>query len=359
MNTKLASRILLLLLLFGLDCYQVRAQNIQSELFKVSRDTIRINIEGRLSQALLVNDKYYCFYEVRDPMSTQPIKKFYIIEKNGKKVKEIKVPKDILKDTYPSLRYWKGEIIANTEFYPGSYYLELTKGEFMKSAEIITVPIFEDENYKVTAKCNGEFGSTIYFEDKTTKITYSNYSGCPFLVNKLEDKYFVNASSVPNDYILEIKVPVKVELKDKDVSANKSPLLPSKSIFERSSFDFNFFIPTSFVANGALYHIYNSSHNEFKLDEKKERIVITKDTVKIGIISNGKFKPVYTFKERFDIGFQQQLSPNYQICTFHTEQRMQIGFKKDNPPYKEAKYGVIEIKNNEIRIHYFFSKKGV
>jgi hypothetical protein len=42
--------------------------------------------------------------------------------------------------------------------------------------------------------------------------------------------------------------------------------------------------------------------------------------------------------------------------SFHTEERLQIGLKKDIPAYTEAKYGVIEIEVNEIRIHYFISK---
>jgi|GEM_PF-1944542 len=363
MNTKLASSIPLFFLLLVFDCHRVRAQNIQSELFEVSRDTIRVNIEGTLSGALLINNKYYCFYEIHDPMSTRPIKKFYIIEKNGKLEKEIEVPQGILMDTYPSLKYWKGQIIVNTEFYKGSYYLDEAKGAFVKSSEIITVPIFEDENYKVTAKCNGEFGSTIFFEDKLTNITYSTFSGCPFLVNKLENKYFVNASNFPGISILEINSPIKeqpIEEKPKteDILTEKIHPFNTETIFEESGFGLNFFIPTSFVANKVLYHIYNSYHDNFKLDEKKDRTVVTKDTVKIGTISNGKFKTAYVFKDKFDIGLQQQLSPGYQICTFHTEQHIQVGLKKDNPPYKEAKYGFIEIKNNEIKVHYFFSKRG-
>ena len=134
------------------------------------------------------------------------------------------------------------------------------------------------------------------------------------------------------------------------------PALVTRAIFSNNSLDSHFYIPTSFVTNGVLYHIYNSYHNEFGF-EQKERVVITKDSVKIGIINNGLFKPVYTLKDKFDIDLQQQLSPGYQICTFHTEERIQIGFKKDRPPYREAKYGLIEIMGNQIKIHYFISKK--
>jgi hypothetical protein len=320
----------------------VKQQTGSSEFFKVSRDTVYVNIDGRLSRGLLIHNKYYCLYEVRDPMSTCSNKKFYIFKKNGKIVREIKVPEAIHVDTYPKLYYLQDRLIVNTEFYKSTYYLDEDKGQFVKSPVVIEVPLFEDERYQVTSKCHGEFGSTIYFKNKSTRVTDSAYSGCPVLVNKLGDKYFVNTFGTVTDDIIEINNPGAITI---------------KTIFSRDRFVSHFFIPTSFVAKGNLYHIYNSHQDEFRLDEKQERVVISKDTAKIGTITDSKFIPVYTFKDRFDIGLQQQLSPNYQICTFHTEQRLQIGFKKDIPPYRESKYGFLEIMGNEIRIHYFFSKK--
>lgn len=331
----------------------LKKQQDSSELFKISRDTIRVTIEGKLSRALLIHDKYYAFYEVRNPMSSLSFKTFYIIGKNGKIEKEIKVPQGIYNDTYYNLYYWHGRLIVNTEFYKNTYYLDADKGEFVKSREVIKVPLFEDEDYLISSECHGEFGSTIYFKNKSAGITDSAFSGCPSVVNKLGDKYFVSTSDMLDHDIIEIKNSMKVDVATK----NTVPVLTTRTIFRNEGFDTRFYIPTSFVTKGILYHIYNSYHSEFGLDEKKARVVITKDSVKIGIINEGKFKPVYTLKDKFDIELQQQLSPDYQICTFHTEQRIQIGFKKDMPPYKEAKYGFIEIMGNEIKIHYFISKK--
>jgi hypothetical protein len=340
------------------NCYHsLNPKTDSPEIFKVSRDTIQENIEGKLSKALLIHDKYYAFYEVRDPMSTQAIKKFYIIEKSGKNKKEIKVPQGILEDTYPKLNYWHGRIIVNTEFHKCTYYLDEDKGEFVKNPEIIKVPLFEDETCAVTSDCHGEFGSTIYFKNKSTGTTDSAFSGCPFVVNKLGDKYFVNTDGMPDGDIIEIHDPIKVEATTKNIPLNMASRLTTRTVFTNDNFNSHFYIPTSFVTKGILYHIYNFRHIEFRLDEKKERVIITKDSVKIGIINNGVFKPVYTFKDKFDIELQQHLSSDYQICTFHTENRIQIGFKKDIPPYREAKYGFIEIKGNEIKIHYFISKK--
>jgi hypothetical protein len=310
------------------------SQTVSPEVFKMSRDTIKIDIEGRLSRALLVHDEYYAFYEVRDPMSNRPIKKFYIIEKNGKIEREIKVPEEINREFYYRLYYWRGRIIVNTEFRKGTYYLDQDKSEFIKEPEITKVPLFEDENYQVTAECHGEFGSKIYFKKKSGD-TSSMDSGCPSLVNKLGGKYFVNM--------------------DGDIAEINPMSLTVRTIFGNNNFNSRFYIPTSFVAQGVLYHIYNSYHNEFSLDNKEK--VVTNDSVKIGTINDGEFKPVYRLKDKLDIQLEQHLLPDYQICTFHTEERTEVGFKKDIPPYKEAKYGLIEIMGNEIRIHYFISKK--
>lgn len=311
------------------------SQAVSPETFKVSRDTIRENIAGRLSRALVVNDKYYAFYEVRDPMSNLPIKKFYIIKKNGKIEKEIKVSERINREFNYQLCYWKGRIIVNIR--KSTFYLDRDKNEFIRDPEITTVPLFEDENYQVTAECHGEFGSKIYFKKKSGD-TSSIDLGCPWLVNKLEGKYFVN---VDGD-IVEIDNPAG---------------LTRRTIFSNNSFNSHFYIPTSFVAKGVLYHIFNSCHFEFSLDNNKEKLSITNDSVKIGTIKNGEFKPVYKLKDKCNIQLQQQLSPDYQICTFHTEERTEkVGFKKDIPSYKEAKYGLIEIMGDVIKIHYFMSK---
>jgi len=333
-------------------------QKTQAETFKITRDTIHVNIDGRLSRALLIHGKYYCFYEVRDPWSSLPIKKFYIISKSGKIEKEVIVPEGINQEYYYKLYFWLGRILVNTEFNKNTYYLNEEKGEFLKSGETITVPLFEDENYRVTSSCHGEFGSKIYFKNKHATGTYSVESGCPALVNKIGDKYFINTSNMPDNDIMEIYAPVteKVDQASSDILPDTVPGLANRIIFTNNMFNSQFYIATSFVSRGILYLIYNSFHNEFGLDGK-EKVIVTKDSVKIGIIKRREFKPLYTFKDKFNTEFQQQLSPGYQICTFHTEQHTQVGFKKDSPPYREAKYGVVEITGNEIKMHYFFSNK--
>jgi len=157
MITKTACLMLMISIMFGIvvkrhnpqiakrnsDYNSINPKQVSREIFKVSRDTIRVNIDGKLDNALLIHDKYYAFYEVRDPMSTLPIKKFYIIKKNGKIEKEIKVPEGIHNDYYSKLYYWHDRIMVNTESYDdniNTYYLDEDKGEFVKSPEFIKIP---------------------------------------------------------------------------------------------------------------------------------------------------------------------------------------------------------------------------
>lgn len=53
---------------------------------------------------------------------------------------------------------------------------------------------FEDNTYKVTKTCSGEWGGTIRFTDKNTGIEYSCESTCPVSVTVLNGEYIVTSS---------------------------------------------------------------------------------------------------------------------------------------------------------------------
>lgn len=53
---------------------------------------------------------------------------------------------------------------------------------------------FEDEKYKVTRTCSGEWGGSIWFKNKQGGITRSCEATCPVCVNKLNGKYYVTAT---------------------------------------------------------------------------------------------------------------------------------------------------------------------
>lgn len=53
---------------------------------------------------------------------------------------------------------------------------------------------FEDDTYKVTKTCSGEWGGTVRFTDKKTNIEYSCKSTCPVSVIKRDGEYIVTSS---------------------------------------------------------------------------------------------------------------------------------------------------------------------
>lgn len=61
----------------------------------------------------------------------------------------------------------------------------------------------------------------------------------------------------------------------------------------------DFYIPTSFVVNNKLVHIYSDNKATY-----------------IAEIKNGKVKPIYTFDFRFYPQFNQQLDNGKQVLTF-------------------------------------------
>ncbi|MFK8058640.1 MAG: hypothetical protein AB8B78_00955 [Polaribacter sp.] len=53
---------------------------------------------------------------------------------------------------------------------------------------------FEDENYIISGTCRGEWGGSVWFENKKTGKIYSCQSACPKSVNKIENNYIITNS---------------------------------------------------------------------------------------------------------------------------------------------------------------------
>lgn len=56
------------------------------------------------------------------------------------------------------------------------------------------IPIYEDEEFKVSSCCRGEFGGAVFFYDKKSKRTYSCPSTCLQGIQKINDSYFITSS---------------------------------------------------------------------------------------------------------------------------------------------------------------------
>jgi len=298
--------------------------NGQDKMFKVVKDTTFINIKGQLSSSLLYNDKYYSFFEEENPISTKPTKKFYVLSRKGNIEREINVPAEIEREFYYNIHLRNDSIIVTTDFYKSTLLLDIKKYEWIKikSKEKF---IYEDSNYFVSTTDSGEWGSTLYFEDKRTKRLYECMSINPIVVNLIDNKYFITCylkHMFGQTWIIEIDDPLKMSF----VTSRREPYHESKSsIGQEVIFDsVNYYIPTSFVYNNELFHLYKANKRVF-----------------VGQLQNNKMINISDLKDDLSLSLQQ-FSDKRQFLIFHT--------------MKNNVYGYMEIIENKILIHYLIKK---
>ncbi|NBA88311.1 hypothetical protein GVN16_21240 [Emticicia sp. CRIBPO] len=301
-------------------------------------ENIEINIPGRPGPWLKHNGKLYCFFSTdNDRYSSVPTHHFYILDEKGKIESRIVVPEKL--QTFYYDLYMRNDTIFTTEYYDqNTFYLE--KDKWIETKKGIDL-FYEDNNYNVYSLDFGEWGGTIWFEDKKTRKQYE-YSITSPIINRLENAYFITSGSkilkIDNPQKMELsKLPYdykKVVLEKKDFrNPNHHSLKGAEIIYDHKGDnpdDLNprFPIMTSFISNNRLFHIYKDSIS-----------------TKIGKIENRNLTPVYNFK--FDIqpfqwhyDWRNQIQNNsYQTFQFFATD------KKD--------YGILEVDKNDITITTF------
>jgi len=322
--------------MFGLNSSYGQIKN-----FKVTKDTTKVNIEGTIYKALLINNKYYAFFET---MAGKPTRRFYILSIKGTIEKEIKLPEEINRAYYFKFQYIHDSLIVTTEGDDDRIYIDLKKSKFTKientkrkkqSPLMEAVDrdldkmkyqgdfLFEDENYYVIENCEGEFGSSIYFKNKKTNITYEASTPCPIVLNKVDNQYYITSSesNALNVFssISVIADPLKLKVNDRIIRSAST--VGVKQVLDTSGC----YISSSFAYKDTLYHIFSN--------EK---------TTKIGVVKNKQLSPVFDFKEKLEIQLQQHFFDGHQLSVFNTE--------------KNNTFGFLEIKGNQIKMHYFINK---
>ena len=101
--------------------------------------------------------------------------------------------------------------------------LDSLKKELLDQMDSI---IFEDSIYIVRNTCHGEWGGSIWFNNKNTDIEYSCSATCPITVNKMDGNYIVSTTlahgngftkiiQIPNPDLMEVfKLPESKELNE-------------------------------------------------------------------------------------------------------------------------------------------------
>ncbi|NDV69889.1 hypothetical protein [Dysgonomonas sp. 25] len=170
------------------------------------------------------------------------------------------------------------------------YYYTGTKFE-RYNKKIKQKPFFEDKQYLVETLCNGEWGGEAWFTDKRTKKKYACEATCPFIINKINNTYYLTTSLLhltAFTAILEINDPSSLPLyqKRRNISEHPDRLPISPDSPNRTVIDsVGFMTMTSFVYNEELYHIgskvdylspnYTEATNLYKVT-KNELVLIEK-----------------------------------------------------------------------------------
>jgi hypothetical protein len=237
-------------------------------------------------------------FETRRKNTTGSFKKMIVFNRKGKFIEDVFIPSEIQEMPYYDL------IVDNDSLYAKETQFEkinLLLGEYVADFKLTTTKdfaIFKDDNYNIYSTCNGEFGGTIYFQNKQTKRSYEAASTCPTVVNKIGKEYYVtnNMGYMGFPSVLKITDPEKLG------KSNLNFKIQHGSTFNKGIEVLNdttsISIATSFVADKKLLTLYSDEQGTY-----------------IGEIENKKMKPVYKFEFKFSADFNQQLDNGKQILT--------------------------------------------
>lgn len=277
----------------------IKTSNVSSD-FIIKRDTFDFSINGDLRKATYFNDKYYCMFQTNRENTSQSFKKMIVLNKNGRFIEDVFVPEEIQNMNYYDIRIENDSLflqraqLDEENFVLGKYVADFhrTKTRAFKT--------YEDEQYNVYSTCRGEWGGTVFFQDKKTNELYEGSSTCPIVVNKIGNEYFVTnymGHMIGFASVYKISNPRKLKKSDWDFKRRFGS--ENMKGIEKLLDTTNFYISTSFVTKDKLRHIYNDDNGTYIAD-----------------IENGKIKPIYTFDFKFYPQFNQQLENGKQVLTF-------------------------------------------
>lgn len=292
---------------------------------KISTNTFNLCVNGSLKKIVLARDNFYCMFETGRENTSRTFKKILIFNKKGDFIEEVFVPLQIQKETYYDLKIENDSLFVQGKYYKNTFVLGMYVADF-KLIESRNFKIFQDSSYKVYSTCNGEWGGTIYFQDKETKEVFEAASTCTILINKIGDEYFVTnylEHMFGFTSILKISDPTKLQKSklDFDKEHGSEHQKGVEILFDSTGF----YIPTSFVVEEQLLHIYSDEKGTY-----------------IGKIENGIIIPIYQFDYKFYAHFNQQNEKGQQV----------LGF---NMPDSDIK-GILVIDKQNLNLYFINSK---
>ncbi len=278
----------------------------KSPEFEITKDTFDFQINGFLKKVVYFKDKFNCIIEMNDGNS---FKKIILLSKKGYFIKETPVPNGIEEMMYYGFNIENDSLYIKREQFDKENYLFDESLNIYKKTLAKQFKIYDDKEYSAYSTCNGEFGGTIFFQNKKTNLRYEGSSTCPIIINKIGTEYYVtNNLSHDGDIanVLKITNPENLENSDWDFKNDLGSIKTKgiKTILKNT----NLYISTSFVYKEKLFHIYS--------DWKKTYI---------GIIENEKMKMIYEFDFYFYSVFNQVTDDSKQILNFMTRENKEKG----------------------------------
>jgi hypothetical protein len=269
----------------------------QTNEFTVTIDTIEFCANGYLSKVALFRDNFYCILESEQKNTTQSFKKMIVVSKKGEFIEDVFVPEEIQNMPHYEINIENDSLfVKETQFEK----INLVLGEYVARFELTKTrdfKIFQDSSYDVYATCNGEWGGTIFFENRKTKEVYEASSTCPIVVNKISNEYYITnymGHAMGFSSVLKISNPATLQKSKLNLNAEQGSNFHKgiEVLFDTA----NFFVPTSFELGDNLFHIYSDNIGTY-----------------IGIIEKSRMKSIYKFDFKFFPHYNQQLENGQQV----------------------------------------------
>ena len=261
---------------------------------------MNISIDGYLKKVVFFKGNYYAMFESDRKNTTQRFKKMIVFSPTGDFIEDAFIPKEIQDMPHYDLRVENGSLfVKESQFEKENFVLGTYVADF-KQTKTRELKFYEDEYFDIYATCNGEWGGTIYFKDKKTNESYEAASTCPIVINKINNEYYVTnymGHMMGFASVLKIPDPTKLEKSDFAFDRQEGSQYYKGVVTLLDTIDF--YIPTSFVADKQLFHLYSDNNGTY-----------------IGIIEDGKINPIYKFDFAFYAHFNQHLDNGKQLLTY-------------------------------------------
>jgi len=240
-------------------------------------------------------------FETDRQNTTRSFKKMIVFNKNGTFIEDVFIPEKIQDMPHYDLivennnLYIKESQFEKTNFVLGAYVTDF------KLTQTRDLKFYQDETYDIYAVCNGEWGGTIFFQDRITKESFEASSTCPIVINIIDNEYYItNYMGHMIGFASVIKIAEPKKLEKSDLNFKKEQGSEYNKGVETLLDTMDFYISSSFVVDNELLHLYSDEKGTY-----------------VGKIENGKMKQIYKFDFNFYAHFNQHLENGKQLLTFY------------------------------------------